>query len=220
MHLYSATTNFVKNQSYLTDSLLVNVATIAVDTTKIKQFPIKSIKSEPYVYDDYKNYLYIGLAILAFVILGIYYFFFYRKRKPQEEKIPIQNPLSPLEEVIYKLKQLDEKLLWQNNKVKEYYSELTDIVHQYLEREFKTTVLEKTTDEIMELLAEFKKQDIIETDEIIIVKLQKLFRESDLVKFAKWKPIETEIRENRKQAEEVVNNLKLKIQIKQEDELE
>jgi len=36
---------YVKNQAYLTDSLLVNVATVAIDTTKIKKFPIKTIKA-------------------------------------------------------------------------------------------------------------------------------------------------------------------------------
>jgi hypothetical protein len=50
---------FVKNQAYLTDSLLINIATIAVDTTKVKKFPIKSIKSEGYVFDDFKIYIYI-----------------------------------------------------------------------------------------------------------------------------------------------------------------
>lgn len=37
---------FIKNQSFLSDSLLINVATVAVDTTKVKKFPIKSIKAE------------------------------------------------------------------------------------------------------------------------------------------------------------------------------
>ena len=50
---------FVKNQAFLTDSLLVNVATIAIDTTKVKKFPIKSIKSEPYTFDDFRIYIYL-----------------------------------------------------------------------------------------------------------------------------------------------------------------
>ena len=32
---------FVKNQAFLTDSLLINIATIGIDTTKVKKFPIK-----------------------------------------------------------------------------------------------------------------------------------------------------------------------------------
>ncbi|HCY97681.1 MAG TPA: hypothetical protein DHU86_05990, partial [Polaribacter sp.] len=66
--------------AFLTDSLLVNVATIAIDTTKVKKFPIKSIKKEPYTFDDFKNYIYIILAILAIIAFWVYWFVF-RKRK-------------------------------------------------------------------------------------------------------------------------------------------
>ena len=50
---------FIKNQAYLTDSLLINVATVAIDTTQIKKYPIKSIKKEPFVFDDFKIYIYL-----------------------------------------------------------------------------------------------------------------------------------------------------------------
>ena len=106
---------FVKNQAYLTDSLLVNVATVAIDTTKIKKFPIKAIKAEPYTFDDFKIYVYILLA--ALVIIGFWiYWFVIRKRKMEIEE-PTFRALPPYDEAIYKLNELDEKLLWQNNKV-------------------------------------------------------------------------------------------------------
>jgi len=63
---------FVRNQAYLTDSLLINVATVEIDTTKIKKYPIKSIKSEPYVFDDFKIYIYLLLVALAIIGLMIY----------------------------------------------------------------------------------------------------------------------------------------------------
>ena len=121
---------FVRNQAYFTDSLLINVATVEIDTTKIKKYPIKSIKSEPYVFDDFKMYIYLLLAALAIIVFWIYYFVI-RKRKVQEEK-PLYKMLPPFEEAIYKLNELDSKLLWQNNHVKEYYSELTEIVRNYI----------------------------------------------------------------------------------------
>ena len=58
---------FIKNQAFLTDSLLVNVATIAIDTAKVKKFPIKSIKKEPYTFDDFRIYIYIILGIIAII---------------------------------------------------------------------------------------------------------------------------------------------------------
>lgn len=208
---------FVKNQAYLTDSLLVNVATVEVDTTKIKKFPIKSIKKEPYVFDDFKIYIYLLLAALAIIGFWIYYFVI-RKRKTVEDK-PTYRVLAPYEEAMFKLNELDEKLLWQNNHIKEYYSELTEIVRGYIERELKVPALEKTTDDIIETLTDFNEAATIDTSKETIQKLKELLKEADLVKFAKSKPLALEIEEDRKDAEEVIHNLKPKLST-EDDELE
>ena len=199
---------FVRNQAYFTDSLLINVATVEIDTIKIKKYPIKSIKSEPYVFDDFKMYIYLLLAALAIIGFWIYYFVI-RKRKVQEEK-PLYKMLPPFEEAIYKLNELDSKLLWQNNHVKEYYSELTEIVRNYIERELQVPALEKTTDEIIEMLRDFQNANTINTSKETIKKLKELLQEADLVKFAKSKPMSIEIEEDRKDAQEIISNLKPK----------
>ncbi len=206
---------FVKNQAYLTDSLLINVATVAVDTTKVKKFPIKSIKSEPYTFDDFKIYIYIILA--ALVIIGFWiYWFVIRKRKEEEEE-PTYRALPPYEEAIYRLNELDEKQLWQNNQTKEYYSELTEIVRGYIERELNVSALEKTTDEVLEMLKDFKDADVILTSQETIDKLYSLLKEADLVKFAKSKPLAPEIEEDRKDAEDIIGNLKPKPIVEEKD---
>ncbi|MDX6745402.1 BatD family protein [Polaribacter sp. PL03] len=209
---------FVKNQAYLTDSLLVNIATVAIDTTKVKKFPIKSIKKEPFTFDDFKLYIYIALAVLAIIGFWIYWFVI-RKRK-EEEEAPTYRTLPPYEEAILRLNELDDKLLWQNNKVKEYYSELTEIVRGYIERELKVPALENTTDEVLEMINNFKKTDTIETSKETINKLKDLLQEADLVKFAKSKPLAIEIEDDRKDAEFIIGNLKPKPIIEKEDELE
>jgi hypothetical protein len=208
---------FIRNQAYLTDSLLVNVATIAIDTTKVKKYPIKTIKAEPYTFDDFKIYIYLLLAALAIIGFWIYWFVI-RKRKTEEDK-PTYKVLPPYDEAIFKLNELDEKLLWQNNKVKEYYSELTEIVRGYIERELKVPALEKTTDEIVEMLKDFNEAQTINTSKETIKKLKELLQEADLVKFAKSKPLSLEIEEDRKDAQDIISNLKPK-PIKKNDELE
>jgi hypothetical protein len=210
---------FIKNQAYLTDSLLVNVATIAIDTTKVKKFPIKAIKAEPYVFDDYKMYIYVLLAALAIIGFWIYWFVI-RKRKETLEEEPVYKALPPYEEAMYRLNELDEKLLWQNNKIKEYYSELTEIVRGYIERELNVPALENTTDEVLEMIKDFKKANTIVTSEETIDKLKALLQEADLVKFAKSKPLALEIEEDRKDAQSIVSNLKPKPIIEENDELE
>ena len=199
---------FIRNQAYLTDSLLVNVATVQVDTTRVKKYPIKSIQKEPYVFDDFKIYIYLLAAILLIVAFWIYWFVI-RKRKQLEETATYRT-LPPYEESMYRLNELDEKLLWQNNKVKQFYSELTDIVRAYIENEIKIPALERTSDEIVETLRDFQKSNAIETSKETIDKLKDLLREADLVKFAKSKPLAPEIEEDRKDAAEIIQNLKPK----------
>ncbi|WP_392346408.1 hypothetical protein [uncultured Polaribacter sp.] len=209
---------FVKNQAFLTDSLLVNVATIAIDTTKVKKFPIKSIKKEPYTFDDFKIYIYLILAILA--IIGFWIYWFVVRKRKETEDAPTYRTLPPFEEAILRLTELDEKLLWQNNKIKEYYSELTEIVRGYIERELKVPALENTTDEVLAMIKYFKNADSIETSKETIKKLKDLLQEADLVKFAKSKPLAIEIEDDRRDAEFIIGHLKPKQIIEKEDELE
>ena len=207
---------FVKNQAFLTDSLLVNVATIAIDTTKVKKFPIKSIKSEPFTFDDFKIYAYLLIAALAIISFWIYWFVV-RKQKENEEEATYK-AMPPYEEAIYRLNELDEKLLWQNNKIKEYYSELTEIIRGYIERELKVPALENTTDEVLDMLKDFTDSETIQTSKETLKKLKELLREADLVKFAKSKPLANEIEEDRKDAEEIISNLTPKPIIGKDDD--
>ncbi|AZJ34729.1 hypothetical protein [Tenacibaculum singaporense] len=208
---------FIRNQAYLTDSLLVNVATVPIDTTKVKKFPIKGIKGEPYQFDDFKQYIW-WVVISIVVIALLLYFFVFKKKKEQEETIVVPL-LAPYEEAMQKLEELDKKLLWQNNQVKKYYSELTDIIRGYIERELHVPALESTTDELIDVLKDFNDTKSIETSREIIDKLKGLLQESDLVKFAKSKPLSHEIEEDRKDAKLIIDNLKPKKQ-EEDDEVE
>ena len=197
---------FIKNRSYLTDSILINVATIAVDTTKQKIFPIKAIQSEPLVYDDFKPYI-IWVILILLAITGIIYYLIKRKKPLVTEEETI-TALPPFEEALEKLQELDNKLLWQNNEIKKYYSELTEIVRAYIEKELKVPALEITTHELIDILSDFNEAKTIHTSRETIKKLNALLREADLVKFAKSTPLSHEIEEDRRDAEDVLNNLK------------
>tara|TARA_R110001592_G_scaffold89265_3_gene262672 strand:- start:16885 stop:17820 length:936 start_codon:yes stop_codon:yes gene_type:complete len=213
---------FIRQKLFLTDSLLIKVATVAIDTTKQKMFPIKAIQSEPYQFDDFK--LYVWYALIGLLLIGLLLYFVLRKKKEVKEEI-IVPALPPYEEAIQKLHELDEKLLWQNNQVKEYYSELTEIVRGFIERELKVPALESTTDELIDVLTDFNDSKAISTTKETVKKLRDLLREADLVKFAKSKPMSEQIEANRKEAEDVVTELKPEVketpEIKtDEDELE
>ena len=196
---------FIRQKLFLTDSLLIKVATVSVDTTKQKMFPIKSIQKEPLQFDDFVPA--VWYVLLALVLIGVLLYVVLKKKKEIAEEIIVPE-IPPFEEAIQKFHELDEKLLWQNNQVKEYYSELTGIVRTYIERELSIPALESTTDELIDTLNDFNEINSIATTKENIQKLRGLLRESDLVKFAKSKPMAEKIELSRKEAEEVVNELK------------
>ena len=193
---------YIWSQPYFIDSVFIDVSTVAVDTTKQKMYPIKAIQSEPYTFDDFKSYLWWILGIL--LLLAIILYFVLRKKKTVEEIIA---KIPPYELALRRLKELDEKQLWQKNKIKQYYVELTDIIRSYIERELNIPALESTTDELMETITDFNSSSKLNIPNEIIEKLQKLLKEADLVKFAKYTPLINEIEIHRRDTGEIVEAL-------------
>lgn len=201
----------INNKKYLIDSLFIDVATVKVDTTKQGLFPLKSVKKQPIIFDDYKSYLWITLIILALILL--YYLYIFRKKK---QEIPLEERIPPFELAMQRLGQLDQKHLWQEGKVKQYYVELTDIVRSYIERELHIPALESTTDELIETITDFSKISTLKLPKETIKNLQKLLQEADLVKFAKFKPVQEDIEGHRVDTENIIKDLKPKIVEKDE----
>ncbi|MFC2110277.1 hypothetical protein ACFLSU_06890 [Bacteroidota bacterium] len=197
---------FLESKAYFTDSLLVNVATVVVDTLKQMPFPIKPIVEEPVIFDDYRPYfiwLYILLAVLI-LVASIYFIlkkYYGDDSANQKEKIP------PYQEAVEKFASLEEKQLWQNNKIKEYYIELTEILRVYIGREVKIQTLEATSDELISLISQRNKEKEIGIEKADIKTIEEFLKHADFVKFAKLRPLADEIENDRATAENIVEAL-------------
>ena len=187
------------------------MATVAVDTLKQKMYPIKAIQNEPYTFEDFKSYLWWILG--ALLVLGIILYYIFRKKETQEEK---EARIPPYQLAVSRLKELDEKQLWQKNKIKQYYVELTDIVRTYIEKELKIPALESTTNELMETITDFNASSALDIPQDVIDKLRILLKDSDLVKFAKYKPLSNEIELHRNTAAEVIDGIKTTLEKEEE----
>ncbi len=202
----------INQKIFYTDSLLINVTTVAVDTTKQQLFTIKPIAEEPYIFDDFKPYLWWLLLLLAIIAIGI--FIYLRKKNiiifERKPSIP------PYEEALQKLKALDKKQLWQHQRTKQYYIELTEIIRGYIEKEWHIPALESTTDELNGFMLDFIAIKKIQINKEIANRLHKLLQESDLVKFAKYTPMASEIEMHRNEAEQLIKALKPKTEKKDE----
>ena len=193
----------INNKSFFTDSLMVRVATVKVDTLKQQMFPIKAIKSEPKTFDDYKPLLWWILLILAIIATALYFIF----RKKVKKEVPII-VVAPIQEALQRLKELDEKQLLQQNKIKTYYTELTDIVRTYIEKDIYIPALESTTNELIDTINDFNESSKLGISKETIRELKEVLESADMVKFAKSKPIVEEIKAHRNLSERILQNLK------------
>ena len=197
---------FLQDKAYFTDSLLVQVATVAVDTLEQKPFANKPIVEEPWVFDDFKPYLsnvFLLLGILLFFAAG----YFAYKKYYKKETAPLKESIPAFREALQKLAQLDKKLLWQNDQTKDYYAELTEIIKVYIGRELEIHTLEATTAELIPLLQQANRSKEIGIAQKSVESLAAFFKNADFVKFAKLKPLSHAIQNDRRVAEQLLQDL-------------
>jgi hypothetical protein len=137
------------------------------------------------------------LILLAIGIAGYFIYQFIKKRQnqPKGEVIVFK---SPIEKATTLLQQLEIKELWQKGEIKDYYSELTDIARNYIEEEINIPAMESTTSELIDGLRKAAKQKKLKLSNETVENLEKVLKQADLVKFAKVKPLDYEIEEDKK----------------------
>ena len=141
---------------------------------------IKDIYLEPSNWRDYLEPLWplaLGLIILA---LAIWRFLYWPKKRGLRGERHIQQPPHTL--ALLKLAELERQQHWQQGRLKMYYSELSHIAREYLERRYQIPALESPTDEIL--------RQIVHTElpEDLLNPLAEFLRWADMAKFAKGSP--------------------------------
>lgn len=204
----------INNKAFATDSLLVEVSNVQVDTLKQKLFDIKPIVEVPYELSYFWQYV-----LIILLILGIGALIYWLIKKYQNKKVEVVEELkSPIERATILLKTLEKKELWQKGAVKEYYSELTDIARNYIEEAIEIPAMESTTSELILALraASIKKKMTVSPE--TLENLERVLKQADLVKFAKSKPLDYEIAEDQNKIEKAILTLDKSIPIEIEIE--
>jgi len=192
----------INNKPYLSDSIQVEVANVQVDTLKQKMYDIKDIVPANEGIGDWWKYLLILLLIAG---IGVFIYWYIKKR--QTKKIEEEIYKTPIEKATSLLNSLEKKELWQQGEVKAYYSELTDIVRNYIEEAIEIPAMESTTSELIEGLKMASKKKKMKLSKETIDNLFVVLKQADLVKFAKSKPMDFEITEDRKKIERAIVTL-------------
>ena len=184
----------INGKTAFSDSIKVEVNNIKVDTLKQKMYDIKDIAIVESPLGTWWIYVLI-LLVIAAAGFFIYKFIKKRQNKPKIEEIVFK---SPIEKATTLLQQLERKELWQKGEIKHYYSELTDIARNYIEEEIHIPAMESTTSELIEGLRKAAKQHKLKLSNETVENLEKVLMQADLVKFAKVKPLDFEIEEDKK----------------------
>jgi hypothetical protein len=169
--------------------LFLKVNTLAVDTTKAIK-PIKGPMSVPITFREILPWLLIALAAVALVFVVMWYIRRRRKNKPLID-IRLKVQLKPHEIALKELNELRGKKLYQAGHVKQYHTEITDILRRYIEDRFLMAALESTTDEI---ITDLVRTGLVEEKDIKILK--SVLTLADFVKFAKARPTPDENEES------------------------
>lgn len=189
--------------TFWTEPMALNVIQpFEVDTT-LAIVDIKDIEKAPIWWWGIIRWILLGL-LLGGIGVGAYYLWqwYEKNRKPEEEKVDPEL-LRPADEVaLEKLDAIKEQKIWKDGKVKEYQTELTDVVREYIGRRFDVQSTEKTSDET---LREMK--PLIEKD--LYGRLSKMLQLADLVKFAKWHTTPDENEQALTTAYDFVNETKI-----------
>ena len=192
----------INNKPFYSDSLKVEVANVVVDTLKQKMYDIKDVIAVENTIGDWWKYL-LAIVIIAGIGALVYWFV----KKQQKKKIEEEVYKTPIEKATNLLNSLEKKELWQKGEIKSYYSELTDIARNYIEEAIEIPAMESTTSELIAgLRAASVKKKMTVTQETI-ENLERVLKQADLVKFAKSKPVEYEITEDRNKIQKAILTL-------------
>jgi hypothetical protein len=207
----------IDKKEFLTDSIKVEVASVKVDTMQQKMYDIKDISTV-----ESNNGWWIYILILV-VIIAIGAFVYWFVKKHQKKKIEEEVYKTPIEKATSLLNNLEQKELVQKGEIKEYYSELTDIARNYIEEAIHIPAMESTTSELIQAirLASTKKKMTLTPE--TVENLERVLRQADLVKFAKSKPLDFEITEDRNKIQKVIltldNAIPTEVPAEEEDQL-
>lgn len=206
----------INNKDYFTDSLLVEVHTVAIDTLKQPLYDIKPIQEVKKPFTSYGWILTIIAAVLLLLIVAFVYFVFIRKKK--FPFLQTQKKLPPFDRAIQDLKELQNSKYLIQSQHKEYYTRLTDIVKAYLEEEVHILAKESTTDELLTKINLLQEKGKLNLNQETITNLKRVLQTADLVKFAKNKPSDDNAEYDRETIENVVIKTQEAIPLEPTDE--
>lgn len=174
-----------------TDSIRSNDLTLFVKfpPVDLKRGPadIKKPFSAPVTFKEIAPWL-LGIILIGAILFLIIYAISRRNKNRPLFQRPPKPKLPPHIIALQELDKLKTEQLWQHEKVKDYYTRLTDIIRVYIEDRFEIAAMEQTTFEILNGFKGLQTQIDVKSS----TELKEILELADLVKFAKLAPLPNE----------------------------
>ena len=158
----------------------LEVTTIPIDTATYQPFDIKGQFNYPLTAKE----IFPWGALFFFLLLVSY--ILYRWIRHRRENRPLFGKAKPKEPAyLVAFRQLEEikaQKLWQNGRVKVFYTSVTDVLRIYATERWGIQAMEQTSAELLDSL----KQE--QLDRALLQELGEMLGMADLVKFAKYEP--------------------------------
>jgi hypothetical protein len=160
-----------------TDSTSITIQTVQVDLQKPIR-PIKDIIQVPKAWWEYWPWA-VGALLAAAVLFFLWRWLRKRSRTPRKLRGPVEQPH---EKALRMLEEMSHKPYEEQGLIKEYYTDLTNILRTYLEERYGIAAAELTTDDLLKLAKQNRELKKIRQE------LKQIFIMADLAKFAKAAP--------------------------------
>ena len=192
------------------DTMLSNMVTlkvIPVDVSALNDInpnaDILQVKSHWYDFlpdwlIDYWGWLLLTLLIVAGGICAILIY----TNRVSIPFIPTKKPIPPYEVARMRLDTLHQQHLCERGQEREYYTELTDILREYIDKRFGINAMEMTSRQILEHI---RANETTRPSENL---MRQILEVADFVKFAKMRPLPDDNVKSFSHAVEFVENTK------------
>ena len=168
--------------------LSLKVVSIPVDTAQHAIADIKPVYAPPFDWPLFWLIVLITLGVAALAVIGFFVYRYVKRHAAPSAEVAEPQDLRPAHEIaLERLDVIKAEKLWQQNRDKEYHTQLTDVVRDYIARRFGICAVEQTSAEILAGI-----QPELSGQKTVYADLKTLLTTSDLVKFAKYKPLVSE----------------------------
>lgn len=168
--------------------LSLKVVSIPVDTAQHAIADIKPVYAPPFDWPLFWLIVLITLGVVALAVIGFFVYRYVKRHAAPSAEVAEPQDLRPAHEIaLERLNVIKAEKLWQQNRAKEYHTQLTDVVRDYIARRFGICAVEQTSAEILAGI-----QPELSGQKTVYADLKTLLTTSDLVKFAKYKPLVSE----------------------------